>query len=98
MEEPFSSNFESQEFRAIYWLTDSMNATIIFGTSKYNFCWIPRMVANWSVTHFISIVDRNECNTGIHDRQQKCVNEHGSFPCSCIYGYQLNSDKKTCSG
>ena len=44
------------------------------------------------------IVDRNECNARTHDCQQKCVNEYGTFSCSCYYGYQLNSDKKTCSG
>ena len=47
---------------------------------------------------FIFIVDRDECNAGTHDCQQKCVNEYGSFSCSCFYGYQLNKDKKTCSG
>ena len=44
------------------------------------------------------IVDRNECNARTHDCQQKCLNEYGSFSCSCFYGYQLNNDKKTCSG
>ena len=51
-----------------------------------------------SVASHVFIVDRNECNTRTHDCQQKCVNEYGSFSCSCFYGYQLNSDNKTCSG
>ena len=53
---------------------------------------------SFHIFRFIFIVDRDECNAGTHDCQQKCVNEYGSFSCSCFYGYQLNNDKKTCSG
>lgn len=42
--------------------------------------------------------DHNECSTTSHGCQQKCVNDHGSYTCSCFNGYQLISDNKTCSG
>lgn len=41
--------------------------------------------------------DHDECNTTIHGCQRKCMNNHGSYACSCLKGYQLNSDKKTSS-
>ena len=44
------------------------------------------------------VLDHDECNTTTHGCQHKCVNDHGSYACSCSNGYQLNSDKKTCSG
>ena len=56
-------------------------------------------IANHSFFYVFSIVlDHDECRTGNHDCQQKCFNLHGSYYCACLRGYQLNSDKITCSG
>lgn len=44
------------------------------------------------------VLDKDECKTPSHGCQQKCLNEHGSYSCTCLDGYQLNSDNKTCSG
>ena len=45
-----------------------------------------------------SHLDQDECKSGNHGCQQKCLNKHGSYFCECYNGYQLNSDNKTCSG
>ncbi|KAJ8307562.1 hypothetical protein KUTeg_015646 [Tegillarca granosa] len=37
----------------------------------------------------------NECNGTIHNCQQNCVNNLGSYTCSCNHGYQLK-DKYNC--
>lgn len=40
-------------------------------------------------------IDVNECdNYGTCD--QKCINNAGSYTCSCQSGYNLDDDKKTC--
>ncbi len=30
--------------------------------------------------------------------QQKCINLVGSHKCDCVQGYELNNDKRSCSG
>ena len=47
---------------------------------------------------FFHYIDHNECNITDHGCQQECVNTPGSFFCTCLVGYQLNGDNKTCSG
>ena len=42
--------------------------------------------------------DINECMTGNHGCEHKCVNNDGGFTCSCNPGYTLNDDGKTCEG
>lgn len=51
-----------------------------------------------SLCRILDFLDHDECKTTTHGCQHKCVNNHGSYACSCSNGYQLNSDKKTCSG
>ena len=44
------------------------------------------------------ISDHDECMLSHHGCQHRCNNFHGSFFCSCISGYAINRDNKTCSG
>ena len=43
------------------------------------------------------VLDYDECKTGSHGCQQQCTNEHGSYSCTCVYGYILNDNNKICS-
>lgn len=44
------------------------------------------------------LLDHDECGTAKHDCQHKCENTVGGYVCGCPKGFQLNKDKKTCSG
>ncbi|XP_028400186.1 LOW QUALITY PROTEIN: mucin-like protein [Dendronephthya gigantea] len=44
-----------------------------------------------------TVGDVDECSLGIDDCGQTCNNTLGSFSCSCHQGYQLDSDKKSCT-
>lgn len=54
------------------------------------------------VTHRVFLyasIDINECNsTTANGCQQICINNPGSYSCSCNSGFSLNSDGLTCSG
>ena len=52
----------------------------------------------FSILYLLIVLDKDECRTQSHGCQQKCLNEHGSYSCTCLDGYKLNSDNKTCSG
>jgi len=41
---------------------------------------------------FIFSIDINECTTGSND----CVNFEGRYNCKCKFGFELNTDRKTC--
>ena len=40
--------------------------------------------------------DINECSEGTHRCAHTCINEGGSYSCSCQSGYQLTSDGRGC--
>ena len=42
--------------------------------------------------------DIDECEAGLHECQQLCVNTVGGFRCECNSGYELDDDGSTCSG
>ena len=42
--------------------------------------------------------DVDECEAGLHECQQLCVNTAGGFSCECNPGFELNDDGSTCSG
>ena len=42
--------------------------------------------------------DINECADGAHLCDQVCTNTDGAYRCSCLQGYQLSLDGKTCDG
>ena len=42
--------------------------------------------------------DINECDEGIDDCDHNCTNTEGSFDCSCMNGYKLDSDQSNCTG
>lgn len=41
--------------------------------------------------------DFNECADGTHGCAQTCINEIGSYSCSCGSGYRLASDRHRCT-
>ena len=45
-------------------------------------------------------VDINECtiNTDECDNNFMCINNIGSYECQCRSGFQLSSDKESCTG
>ena len=45
---------------------------------------------------FIFFVDINECTTGSNDCEQECVNFEGRYNCKCKFGFELETDRKTC--
>lgn len=42
--------------------------------------------------------DVNECHLNISGCQQICNNTNGNYSCSCISGYNLNSNGLACDG
>ena len=40
----------------------------------------------------------NECDTDNGGCSQNCVNNDGSFECTCKDGFSLGDDKRTCKG
>ena len=40
----------------------------------------------------------NQCADGAHNCSQLCINEGGSFRCSCNAGFQLGADGVSCNG
>jgi len=49
------------------------------------------------MNHTLFFTDINECAiTG--SCSQNCSNTNGSFRCSCMNGYTLNDDSRTCNG
>ena len=54
------------------------------------------MSGNRITIWFISYADINECLRNPCDRNARCVNNVGSFTCSCNRGY--SGDGKTCNG
>ena len=43
-------------------------------------------------------VDINECAVNNGNCSQMCINTIGSYRCSCVTGYLLNPDGRTCLG
>lgn len=47
----------------------------------------------------VFVTDENECaRGGTNQCAQTCINNIGSYTCSCFRGYTLNADGKTCNG
>ena len=44
------------------------------------------------------ITDIDECATNNGNCGQTCNNTIGSYSCSCVAGYLLNADSRSCSG
>ena len=51
-----------------------------------------------SFSHLQMIVDIDECALETDQCYQNCHNNVGSYTCSCIAGYTLNSDGFSCDG
>ena len=41
-------------------------------------------------------LDIMECDTGLHDCQQLCINTVGSYECACTLGFSLTSNGTHC--
>ena len=39
-----------------------------------------------------------ECETSDNDCDQHCHNSHGSYYCTCDFGYVLETDGRSCIG
>lgn len=46
----------------------------------------------------LSFSDINECSRNSDNCEQECTNVLGGFRCSCIDGFILQSDNRTCQG
>ncbi|GAA6092590.1 uncharacterized protein si:dkey-163f14.6 [Tachysurus ichikawai] len=42
-------------------------------------------------------IDLDECVEGLHECQQVCENTFGSYRCSCRLGFQLSTDRMSCT-
>ena len=42
--------------------------------------------------------DVNECTMGTSNCTQLCINNIGSYTCTCNSGYNLDADNHTCNG
>ena len=45
-----------------------------------------------------AFTDVNECDRKLHECDQICINNIGSYRCQCKAGYYLHDNKKTCKG
>ena len=43
-------------------------------------------------------IDIKECENGLHNCEQICLELEGIFECACKAGYELDSNNATCSG
>ena len=43
------------------------------------------------------VTDINECN-GENLCEHNCINQNGSYTCSCKHGYMLLTDQRSCKG
>jgi len=50
------------------------------------------------IDDFISYSDIDECEEGTDGCDHSCTNTDGSYYCTCMDGYELESDNHTCSG
>ena len=44
------------------------------------------------------MADNDECTTDNGGCEQNCLNNNGSYSCTCSIGYGLDSNQKNCSG
>ena len=42
--------------------------------------------------------DTDECASGLDNCDQVCSNDNGGFSCSCLDGFQLLNNSRTCEG
>ena len=52
----------------------------------------------WVSVHLRVLSDTNECLTSNGNCSQICINAMGSYFCSCLSGYNLAADSRTCEG
>ena len=59
---------------------------------------LPDAWSLWSSFDFEPYTDVDECIEGTAGCSQKCNNTVGSYICSCMEGYELTFDGRTCIG
>ena len=50
------------------------------------------------VIHATFHLDIDECTRGTSGCDHNCINTNGSYYCTCMDGYELESDNHTCTG
>ena len=55
-------------------------------------------VYNWLLFNDHTGADINECASSNGNCSQLCTNTFGSYNCSCLSGYALNANGRTCDG
>lgn len=48
--------------------------------------------------YIITTLDIDECGENFHTCEQTCINDPGSYHCSCNTGYRLNLNGSDCDG
>lgn len=44
------------------------------------------------------MTDVNECDNVNGGCEQNCINDDGSYACSCSSGFHLSTDRQNCTG
>lgn len=52
----------------------------------------------YELTCLTTFVDIDECDEGLHNCEQICINSIGSYTCQCYSGCELNSNNHSCTG
>ena len=73
--------------------------TFTNGDSSYaiNRCGRHPTVHNTCVIVSLYSSDIDECSEGTHNCEQSCIDNAGSFSCSCHSGYALLADRRSCT-
>ena len=51
-----------------------------------------------TILYFYFFIDIKECENGLHNCDQICLEFEGAFECACNAGYELDNNNATCSG
>ena len=63
--------------------------------NEYHIC---SYLKSWMCVYLSIILDINECVQGSAGCSHNCTNTAGSFYCTCMEGYELESNNLTCKG
>ena len=94
------SRLPLQHFGTI--LPNHIRASDILGSLKCQQKTTVSIGGSGAISHkikyiIINITDIDECSEKTSGCEQSCKNTDGSFTCSCLEGYSLNDDNRTCN-
>ena len=83
--------------------TIQMDLSTVLVTMDIDWMLIIWLVMVWHLNSSVIIIivsfpDIDECEEGTSGCYQICTNNNGSYVCSCIDGYDLDMDSRTCNG